>query len=153
MSKIQETVSLESENDNLIAILLSTIIELDWMIIARDKSSIRFREKRRFDHFNHVEGMITVDQDRRTGYDVINLEAWNNGIGSIQEEFLRGKVSEFMLVLKDRVSMERLGMDEGAPKNDGITIAEEIKDLSRLYDSGALTYDEFKRAKNRLLDG
>ncbi len=151
MSKIQEIVSLESVNDNLIATLLSTLNELDWMIIARDRDSIRFREKRRFDHFNHIEGKIKFYQNSTDGHDVLALEAWNNGVGTMQEQFLKGKVSEFLLILKDNLALEKAERDGLSSPNDR-SIAKEIEDLSRLYESGALSYDEFKKAKERLLD-
>lgn len=151
MSKIQEIVSLESVNDNLIATLLSTLNELDWMIIARDRDSIRFREKRRFDHFNHIEGKIRFYQNSTDGHDVLALEAWNSGVGTIQEQFLKGKVSEFLLILKDNLALEKAER-EGLSSPDDRSIAKEIEDLSRLYDSGALSYDEFRKAKERLLD-
>lgn len=151
MSKIQEIVSLESVNDNLIATLLSTLNELDWMIIARDRDSIRFREKRRFDHFNHIEGKIRFYQNNTDGHDVLALEAWNSGVGTIQEQFLKGKVSEFLLILKDNLALEKAER-EGLSSPDDRSIAKEIEDLSRLYDSGALSYDEFRKAKERLLD-
>ncbi len=153
MYKVQEIVHLESDTDNAFAIIESALIEMDWMMISRDRDSVSFREKRRFDHFNHIEGTVKVNRDSVTDNEIIELEAWNNGLGSIQEEFLRGKVSEFLLILDYQITMDRMEEEDLDCGEIERSIAEEIKDLSDLYKSGALTYNEFQRAKERLLDG
>lgn len=153
MYKVQEIVHLESGTDNAFVIIESAINEMDWLIISRDRDYVSFKEKRRFDHFNHIEGKIKVNRDRVTDNEIIELEAWNNGLGPIQEEFLRGKVSEFLLILENQISIDRMEEDDLDCGGIERSIAEEIKDLSDLYKSGALTHNEFQRAKERLLDG
>ncbi len=145
MSSIQESVKLGSDSVNVMTSLITVISELDWILLDRGGRSLVFREKRRFDHFNHIEGKLEISGNGEEQEIILNIS--NSGIGSVQEEYLRGKVSEFLLLLKDQIYM-----GQEVENGDDGSISRDIENLSILHRKGELSDDEFKKAKTKLLN-
>ena len=145
MSNIQESVKLGSNTFNVMTSLITVISELDWILLERGERSLVFREKRRFDHFSHIEGRLEIS-DNGEDREII-LDISNSGIGSVQEKYLRGKVSEFLLLLKYQIDMEQEVEDD-----ESRSISRDIENLSILHREGELSDDEFRRAKTKLLN-
>ena len=149
MSNIQENVNIGSETDNILSVIVETISELDWIMQEKEPNRVVFREKRRFDHFNHVEGIISIEYDPRNT--ILQIDIWNSGMGSIQEEYLRGKLSELILNLKYNIDEMKKDLElEGHSRMRNI--ADEMESLSRLHREGDLSDMEFKIAKTKLLE-
>lgn len=150
MSRIQEIVNLGSETDNILSIIVDTISELDWIVQEKEINMVKFREKRRFDHFNHVEGRISFETGN---FDTeLNIDIWNSGIGTLQDNYLKGKLSELMVLLKYNYDQEINEMELEDLHKDG-NLADEMESLSRLHRKGELSDLEFQIAKTKLLHG
>ena len=83
---------------------------------------------------------------------------WDNGINNMKK---KAKFSSKMTDSEIREKLQQLGfignntaadVQEQTQTDDNNDIVQQIKDLKELYDSGALTKEEFEKAKKRLLN-
>ncbi|MYS23124.1 DUF4429 domain-containing protein [Streptomyces sp. SID4948] len=114
---------------------ITEILAVDWHPAGLTRGSIMFQTER-------TRGLA------RFGRDAAKEAARENTVA-----FRAGQQPEFAEL---KVAVERAlaaGRGDTAPVESAATTAEEIARLSHLVQSGAITQQEFRQAKNRLLGG
>ncbi len=86
---------------------------------------------------------------------------WNNGINpkgskakfnsKMSDSEIRAKLSKLGFYNNNSTTTQKKEKKELVVSSENKTIVEQLKDLSELFKSGAITEEEFKKAKERLL--
>ncbi|MFW3145340.1 MAG: SHOCT domain-containing protein [Thermoplasmatota archaeon] len=148
MSRIQEYMDLQARKEDLVSDIEMISSNFDWFILKSDRGSIIMREKDRFDHFNPVEVNIRLmDSDNGTR---LFISCSNSGYGPVQDNYVRDQYQRLLSAISIASRKHRdayLMENEMEP-----SIVEQLKKLAQLHDRGELTDEEFKLAKEKVLN-
>jgi hypothetical protein len=151
MSNYRENVVLRLGIDNLNTIIGDVLSDFDWFLIEKENNILKVREKDRFDYYNPLEMDILMEPSHvGTRLDV---SATNSGYGPVQDEYIKGQVVRFLMaVRKKEDELREENIKNIIAGRDG-SLSKELEKLARLHEIGELTDEEFRRAKERVIEG
>ncbi|MBN1389581.1 MAG: SHOCT domain-containing protein [Candidatus Thermoplasmatota archaeon] len=135
----------------LMDIILDVVEELGWRVVDREDKWVSVTEKSRFDNYNPLRMDINVRAGQAGGTE-LTVHAINAGQGPVQDEYIRSQVIRFV----DSVKMTAEGVSSGLNRREFIrtfSISTELGRLSALHDEGKLTEEEYRKAKEKVING
>ncbi len=151
MSNYRENVVLRLGIDNLNTIIGEVLSEFDWFLIEKDSNLLKVREKDRFDYYNPLEMEIVMETSHvGTRLDV---SATNSGYGPVQDEYVKGQVVRFLMAVRKKEDELREENIRNIKAGREGSLSKELEKLARLHEMGELTDEEFRRAKEKVIEG
>ena len=142
---------IKTRNIPLLEVVQRVVEELDWSVISSTDDQITLKEKDRFDYYNALEMTIRL-VDVEDGHIEMRINAHNAGYGPVQDEYVKTQVLRFISAVKITIEKDfpDSEIDEDDDTNHSLSL--ELERLVKLHEEGELTDEEFKRAKEKVID-
>jgi hypothetical protein len=151
MSNYRENVVLRLGIDNLITIIGDVLSDFDWFLIQKEDKLLKVREKDRFDYYNPLE--MEIQMEPSPVGTRLDISASNSGYGPVQDEYIRGQVVKFLMAVRKKEDELREENIKVIAAGRDRSLSKELEKLARLHEIGELTDEEFRRAKEKVIEG
>jgi len=151
MSSYRESVILRLGIENLNETVRDVLSGFDWFFLEKKDRMLRVREKDRFDYYNPLEMEILIEPTHIGTR--VEISANNSGYGPVQDEYIKGQVVRFLMALRKKEEETKEHKVMFVAEETDPSLSKELEKLSRLHDMGELTDEEFRKAKEKVLDG
>ena len=150
MSEFQEAEMIKTGYIPLMEIVMDVVEELGWIVTKSGETWISVREKDRFDYYNPLEMTIEILERTHDSME-LSVRAVNAGYGPVQDEYIKSQVKRFL----DSVMMTAEGNSKGDLQSENgkeNSLSNELARLAKLHDEGKLTEEEYRKAKDKVLN-
>lgn len=147
--KINDSVVIDMPLDHAFSLCREVVADLGWRILNQSSTSLHCKELAvsavSFNWPAEVEIVLSPVDESQTS---ILLKGAIFGFGPIQKSHLQGQMGN----LRNRIELALKNWSEKAPHTPDRPLSSELEKLALLYKEGILTEEEFRKAKQRLLE-